>query len=97
MALSARPEREACKQVTVREPNQEQWLAAAAEALAEAERLTGLLAMRGRNHDLTLAALQAEIMGLRREIEQMRRQALAGRPADFHPDWLHKSAWARDA
>ena len=83
--------------MTVREPNQEQWLAAAADALAEAERLTGLLAMRGRSHDLTLAALQAEIMGLRREIDQMRRQALAERPADFHPEWLLRSLWTRDA
>lgn len=90
------PRGEACKQVTAREPKLEQWLAAAAEALAEAERLTGLLATSGQRHDLTLATLQSEIMGLRREIEQMRRQAGAERRADFHPDWLRQSLWTSE-
>lgn len=82
--------------MNLKEANQEQWLAEAAKALAEAERLTGLLATRGRRHGLALAALQAEIMGLRREIEQLRRQARGGRPADFDPDWLRQSLWTRD-
>jgi hypothetical protein len=96
MALSAGPEREACKLVTARETNQEQWLAAAAEALAEAERLTGQLAIRAGHDDLTLASLQSEIMGLRREIERMRRKARADHRADFHPDWLRQTLWTQD-
>lgn len=78
-----------------RKSDQEQWLAEAANALAEAERLTGLLALnQPPSSDLTLAALQAEIMGLRHEIELLQRGRVGERRRDFHPDWLYQSAWA---
>ena len=73
---------------------QEQWLAEAAAALAEAKRLTDLLALtRTQGNDLTLAALQAEIMGLRREIELLQRGRIGERRRDFHSSWLEFSAW----
>ena len=73
---------------------QEQWLAEAAIALAEAERLTGLLALtRAKSSDHTLAALQAEIMGLRREIELLQRGRNGERRRDFDFPWLEFSAW----
>jgi hypothetical protein len=43
---------------------------------------------------LALAALQAEIMGLRREIELLQRERAGERRRDFHPDWLEYSVWA---
>lgn len=76
-----------------RTSDQDQWLAAAAQALAEAERLTGLLALDRPRDDLALATLQSEIMGLRREVEQLQRVRAGERRRDFHPDWLEYSAW----
>lgn len=74
---------------------QQQWLDEAARALAETERLTGLLALaEPRSSDLTLAALQAEIMGLRREVDSLRRGRSGERRREFHADWLEYSAWA---
>ena len=72
---------------------QEQWLAEAASALAEAERLAGLLALAGARSDIALAALQAEIMGLRREVEQLQRERAGDKRREFHPQWLEYSAW----
>lgn len=72
---------------------QEQWLAEAADALAEAERLTGLLALLRPRSDLRLATLQAEIIGLRREVERLQRGRAGDRRRDFHPQWLEYSAW----
>jgi hypothetical protein len=80
--------------VSPRKSEQEQWLAEAANALAEAERLTGLLALGRPRNDLALAALQAEIMALRREIELLQRERAGERRRDFHPDWLEYSVWA---
>jgi hypothetical protein len=80
--------------VSPRKSEQEQWLAEAANALAEAERLTGLLALGRPRNDLALAALQAEIMTLRREIELLQRERAGERRRDFHPDWLEYSVWA---
>lgn len=77
-----------------RKPDQEQWLAEARSALAEAERLTGLLAHARSRNDLTLAAVQAQIMGLRREIERLQRERAGERRREFHPDWMEFSAWA---
>jgi hypothetical protein len=62
--------------------------------LAEAERLTGQLALSRPRTDLVLAALQAEIMGLRREVELLQRERAGERRRDFHPDWLEYSVWA---
>ena len=76
-----------------RKSDQDQWLADASSALAEAERLTGLLALAGPRHDLALASLQAEIMGLRREIERFQRDRVGERRREFHPQWLEYSAW----
>ena len=75
-----------------RNSDQEQWLADAARALAEAERLTGLLALTRARDDLTLAVVQAEIMGLRREVERVQRDRTSERRREFHPEWL-QSAW----
>jgi hypothetical protein len=61
--------------------------------LAEAERLTGLLALTRTRHDLTLAALQSEIMSLKREIERLQRERAGERRREFHPDWMEYSAW----
>jgi hypothetical protein len=80
--------------VSPRKSEQEQWLAEAATALAEAERLTGLLALDRSREDLTLAVLQAEIMGLRREIELLQRGRTGGGRRDFFPDWVDHSVWA---
>jgi hypothetical protein len=80
--------------VSSRTSEQERWLAEARTALAEAERLTGLLAPTRPSCDLTLAALQAEIMGLRREIERLQRDRAGERRREFHPDWMEFSAWA---
>jgi hypothetical protein len=79
--------------VSPRKSEQDQWLAEAATALAEAERLAGLLASAGARSDLALAALQAEIMGLRREVERMRRDRAGETRREFHPQWLEYSAW----
>lgn len=77
-----------------RNADQDRWLTEAADALGEAERLTGLLALARPRHDLTLATLQAEIMGLRREIERLQRTRTAERRRDFHPDWMRLSPWS---
>lgn len=77
----------------MRKSDQEQWLADADLALAEAERLTGMLAMARPRHDLTLATLQTEIMGLRREIERLRRERVGKRRREFHPEWMEFSVW----
>lgn len=74
--------------------DQDQWLSEAVVALGEAERLTGLLALARPRHDLTLAALQAEIMGLRREIERLQRTRSAGGRRNFHPEWMRLSPWS---
>jgi len=79
--------------VSPRKPDQEQWLAEAASALAEAERLAGLLALAGARDDVNLAALQAEIMGLRREVERLQRERAGDKRREFHPQWLEYSAW----
>lgn len=76
-----------------RTSNFEQWIAEASHALAEAERLTGLLALAGPRHDLTLASLQAEIMGLRSELERLRRERAGDRRRDFQPEWMEYSVW----
>lgn len=76
-----------------RKSDQDRWLAEAAGALAEAERLTGLLALSRPRHDLTLAALQAQVMGLRREIERLQRERAGERRRDFHPEWMEYSVW----
>ena len=77
-----------------RKSDQDQWLADAAIALAEAERLTGLLASSRPRDDLTLAALQSEIMGLRREIERLQRDRASERRRKFDPDWSKFSLWS---
>lgn|GEM_PF-4420107 len=76
-----------------RKSDQDQWLGEAANALAEAERLTGLLALARPGHDLALAALQAEIMGLRQELERLKRERAGEKRRDFHPEWMKYSAW----
>ena len=76
-----------------RKSEQERWLAEAAKALAEAERLAGLLALAGTRDDLALATLQAEIMTLRREVEKLQRDRAGEKRRDFHPQWLEYSAW----
>ena len=76
-----------------RKSDQERWLAEAALALAEAERATGLLAATRPCDDLALAVVQAEIMGLRREVERLQRERSAERRRDFNPDWMNFSAW----
>lgn len=76
-----------------RKSDQEQWLAEARVALAEAERLTGLLAVAQPWHDLTLAALQAQIIGLRRELERLQRVRGVERRRELHPDWTEYSVW----
>lgn len=80
--------------MSARKPDQDQWLAEAAAAMIEAERLTGLLALSRDRHDLTLAALQSEIMRLRREIERLQRQRAGERRQDFDPQWIEFSAWS---
>jgi hypothetical protein len=37
--------------------------------------------------------VQAEIIGLRREIERIQRERAGERRREFHPDWL-QSAWS---
>lgn len=76
-----------------RKSDQDNWLAEAASALAEAERLTGLLASTRQRHDLVLAGLQAEIMSLRREVERLQRERAGERRRELHPEWLEYSAW----
>jgi hypothetical protein len=73
--------------------DQDQWLADAAKALAEAERLTGLLALTRPRDDLTLAVVQSEIMGLRREVDRIQRTRTSEGRREFHPEWL-QSAWS---
>jgi len=79
--------------VNPRKSEHDTWLFEAASALAEAERLTGLLALTRPRHDLHLATLQAEIMALRREIEWMQRERAGERPREFHPEWMEYSVW----
>ena len=76
-----------------RKSDQDEWLVEAANALAQAERLTGLLALTRPRQDLTLATLQAEIMGLRREVERLQRERAGERRRDFHPQWMEYSVW----
>ena len=73
--------------------DQHRWLAEAASALAEAERLTGLLAFGQARHDMALASLQAEIMTLRREIERVQRERAGERRREYHSDWMKYSVW----
>ena len=80
--------------MSLKPSKQEQWLAEAAAALAEAERLTGLLATCRPTDDLTLATVQSEIMGLRREVERIQRERAGERRREFHPKWLELSAWS---
>jgi hypothetical protein len=40
-----------------------------------------------------MAVLHAEIMGLRREVERIRRERAGERRRDFDPKWLEYSAW----
>lgn len=79
--------------VDPRKADQQQWLAEAALALAEAERLTGMLALGRPRHDLALAALQGEITGLRREIEQLGRMRDRESRRRLHPEWMEYSVW----
>ena len=76
-----------------RKSDQDGWLAEAAGALAEAERLTGLLALARSRHALVLAALQAEIMTLRREVERLQIQRAGERRRELHPEWTEYSVW----
>ena len=76
-----------------RNSDQDRWLADAANALAEAERLTGLLALLQPRNDRELAALQAEILGVRREIDRFKRERLVERRREYDPDWMKSSAW----
>jgi hypothetical protein len=82
--------------VTGRNIQLEQWLTEAEQALAEAERLTGLLALAlmGPRQDLALATLQAQIMVLRQEVERLQRRGGVER-REFHPDWSGNSAWCQ--
>ena len=77
-----------------RSSDQDQWLADASTALAEAERLTGLLALVRPSQDMTLAAVQSEIMGLRRELAKVQRERAGEKRREFHPEWLEYSAWS---
>ena len=74
--------------------DQDRWLGEAAAALAQAERLTGLLALVQPGRDRELAALQSEIMVLRREIERLQRPRAGDRRQEYHQDWM-KSAWCQ--
>ena len=76
-----------------RSSDQDLWLAEAAHALAEAERLTGLLALMQPRNDHEFAALQSEIMGVRREIERLKRDRLGEKRREYDPDWMRSSAW----
>lgn len=76
-----------------RNSDQERWLAEAANALTQAERLTGLLAQLQPRNDRKLAALQSEIMGVRREIGRLRRDRAREKRREYHPDWMKSSAW----
>jgi hypothetical protein len=69
------------------------WLAEAADALTQAEKLTGLLAQLQPRNDRELAALQSEIMGVRREIERLQRDRAGEKRREYHPDWMKSSAW----
>ena len=80
--------------MNLRLTDHDQWLFEAIVALGEAERLTGLLALARPRHDLTLAALQAEITGLRREIERLQRTRSADGRRDYHPEWMQLSPWS---
>lgn len=73
----------------------ERWLTEANEALAEAERLTGLLASERPHRDLVLASLQSHIIALRREIERLKRSDAGERRREFHPNWTENSAWCQ--
>jgi hypothetical protein len=79
--------------VSPRTSDHDRWLAEAGNALADAERLTGLLALTRPRHDLVLAALQAQIMTLRREIERLQRERAGERRREFHPEWMEYSVW----
>lgn len=79
--------------MNTRKSDQDCWLAEAADALGEAERLTGLLALSRSRHDLVLAALQSEIMTLRHEVERLQRQRASERRRELHPDWAEYSVW----
>ena len=80
--------------LSLRNADQDRWLAEAAGALARAEKLTGLLALMQPRKDRELAVLQSEIMGLRRAIEQLQRDRAGERRREYHPDWMKSSAWA---
>lgn len=79
--------------LTPRNPEQEKWLAEVGFALAQAERLTGLLASVGRGDDTVLAAVQAQIMGLRQQVEWLRRVSDGGKRSGFDPNWMQRSVW----
>ena len=76
-----------------RKSDQDCWLAEAARALVEAERLTGLVALAGARHDVVLVALQAEIMILRREVGHLQIQRAGERRRELHAEWTEYSVW----
>jgi len=79
--------------VNLRTSDHDQWLAEVSSALADAERLTGLLADIGPDHALAMAVAHAEIMGLRQEVDRLRRDRAGERRREFDPKWLEYSAW----
>ena len=79
--------------MNARKSDQDCWLAETAAAQAEAERLAGLLPLTRPRHDLVLAALQAEIMALRREVERLQRERAGERRRELHPEWTEYSVW----
>ena len=79
--------------LTPRNPEQEKWLAEVGSVLAEAERLTGLLALASPRDDTMLAAVQSQIMALRHQVEWLRREGSSDKRRDFDPKWIQMSAW----
>ena len=79
--------------IKARNPEQEEWLAESADALARAEELAAQLAkLRGSGDIAPVLAIQAEIAFLRQRVEQLEREC--GGRREFHPEWLRSSAWA---
>lgn len=71
----------------------EQWLAEAAEALADAERLVWSLAGASPDEAAELDEWRLRIALLRCDVARIRAAAINPRPAEDHSKWMNVSAW----
>lgn len=76
-----------------RNAEQQSWLKNASKALAEAEQAIGLLASLRPPNDADVAALQAEILVLRQQVEFLLRKQDSSKGRETSPIWTGMPVW----